>query len=247
VAPSEVQLDFPAFELPRALREAEIEQIISDFAHAAQRAHAAGLSGIEIHGANGYLFAQFLSQVTNRRVDRWGGSLENRARLLLRTVTAIRSAVPRGFLVGVRLLLEDSAPEPGFDIDEMLRVIGWLDEAGIDFLHMSSRHVRATSWKYPSSSESNIKRARTALNRRVALVAVGGVKTMADVDFALGEGADLVAVGREAIAVPCWPREAATANYTPAAYPMGSHALAAQGVSAPFLSYLRPFGLVSDI
>ncbi|MCU4121167.1 NADH:flavin oxidoreductase [Variovorax sp. N23] len=247
VAPSEVQLDFPGFELPSALREGDIEQIIADFARAAQRAQAAGLSGIEIHGANGYLFAQFLSQATNLRVDRWGGSLENRARFLLCVVSAIRSVVPQEFLLGVRLLLEDSSPQRGFDIDEMLQVVEWLGAAGIDYLHVSSRDVRSGSWKYPASGEANIKRARAALDRKVALVAVGGVRTLADAAFALGEGADLVAIGREAIAVPRWPQQAVIEGYAPAAYPLEPRELERQGVSAPFLAYLRPFGLVADL
>lgn len=89
-APSAVTLDFPGFDMPRALEDAEIDEIIKNFVTAAKRAHQAGLSGIEVHGANGYLFTQFLSQLTNKRRDKWGGSLENRARLLIQTVQESR-------------------------------------------------------------------------------------------------------------------------------------------------------------
>lgn len=245
-APSEIKLDFPGFEVPRALADHEIEKIIADFASAARRANAAGLSGVEIHAANGYLFTQFLSRVTNLRTDRWGGPLENRARFLLETIAAIRAAVPRPFLFGVRLLPEDLVLQRGFDIDEMLQVVRWLGDSGIDYLHVSSRDVRATSWKYPESPVSNVGRVREILDPKIALVAVGGVRTLNDVEFALKEGADLVAVGRSAILSPAWARDAFARGYVPQPYPMTSQELAARGVTAPFVDYLRPFGLVAS-
>ncbi|RZA02763.1 MAG: NADH:flavin oxidoreductase, partial [Proteobacteria bacterium] len=149
VGPSEVHLNFPGFETPRELAEKEIEQIIEEFGLAAERAARAGLSGVEIHGANGYLFTQFFSTVNNLRKDQWGGSLENRARLLLRTVERVRKSAPKGFLVGVRILAEDNPQQKGFDIDDTLKLVGWLNERGIDYLHLSSGNLAAKPWKYP--------------------------------------------------------------------------------------------------
>ena len=246
VAPSELKLDFPNFEVPRALAESEIEQLIRDFASAARRAHEAGLSGVELHAGNGYLFVQFLSKATNLRTDRWGGSLENRARFLLVTVRAIRKAVPPHFMVGVRTLAEDFSPQRGFDIDEALQIIRWLNGWGIDYLHLASQDVRGRSWKYPSETETNLHRVKSALNPDVALIACGGVARFEDAEFAINEGADMVALAKTAIAVPDWPNAASQPDYVPHAFPMTKAELAKRGVSSPFVSYLRPFKLVAD-
>ena len=152
-APSAVTLDFPGFETPRALEEAEIEKIIANFVAAGKRAHAAGLSGIEVHGANGYLFTQFLSAVNNKRTDRWGGSLENRARFLIQTVTELKKALPKDFIVGVRLLPEDTPAAKGFDVDETKQVIEWLVKLEVDYVHISASDTAAISWKYPESKK----------------------------------------------------------------------------------------------
>ena len=97
VGPSEVPLAVGSnrlFQTPRALSDVEIKAIIARFACAAQIAAGAGFHGVQIHAAHGYLFNQFLSPLVNRRTDRWGGSMENRMRLLIETVREIRSATP---------------------------------------------------------------------------------------------------------------------------------------------------------
>jgi putative polyketide hydroxylase len=245
-APSEVTLDFPGFEVPRALSAIEIEDLIADFAAAARRAHEAGLSGVEIHGANGYLFVQFLSKAINKRDDVWGGSLENRARFLLSTVAAIREQVSDSFLVGVRTLAEDASPQRGFDIDEVVQVVKWLNRLGIDYLHVASRSVSSNSWKYPASPQTNIKRIRAVLEPHIALVASGGVARLADAEFAMREGADLVAVGKAAIGQPAWPQLALAPDFSPPEYPMTRAQLAPLGVSPPFVEYLKQFNVVAD-
>lgn len=243
-APSAVTLDFPGFEVPRALTEAEIEQIITDFVAAGVRAHRAGLTGVEVHGANGYLFTQFLSRVNNTRTDRWGGSLENRARLLIETTRRLRAAVPADFVVGVRLLPEDAPTQRGFDIDETIQVTKWLSALNIDYVHVSAADVGAVSWKYPSESITNLRRVRNALPDRVALMACGGIQQPERAELALNEGADLVALGKVAISTPNWPNAAATKNFAPVAFPLTPAQAAAVGVSAPFAAVLGHFGLV---
>src|SRR5512132_3786868 len=182
---SAVESDHPGAEKARALTEGEIEQIIADFAAAAGRAHAAGMSGIELHAANGYLFTQFLSKAANHREDQWGGSNFNRSRLLRETVAAIRKVVPAGFLVGVRLLTEHSAAERGFDIDETAEVIGWLNELGVNYIHLAAPSFRAASWKYPESEETNLRRLAKAVRKGIAVVAVGGINVAKDAEDAL--------------------------------------------------------------
>ena len=243
-APSVVTLDFPNFEPPRALTEPEIETIINNFVTAGMRAHAAGLSGVEVHGANGYLFTQFLSQLTNLRTDRWGGSLENRARLLTEVVRRLRLRVPAEFIIGVRLLAEDTPAQRGFHVQETLQVVKWLAELGVHYIHVSASDLAATSWHHQGDPETNLHRFRSALPATIALVAVGGIHDPKRANFALAEGADLIALGRAAISTPDWPVQAEREGFTPTAFPLTPDKAVSVGISAPFLSILRQFGLV---
>jgi len=137
VAPSDVGLDLLGlFARPRALRGDEIEDVIRRFATTAEIAREAGFTGVQVHGAHGYLLAQFLSPVTNRREDEWGGPLENRARLLLEVVRAVRTAVGPDFPVAVKLNSADFQ-KGGFDLPDAVRVAGWLEAEGIDLLEIS--------------------------------------------------------------------------------------------------------------
>ena len=243
-APSAVTLDFPGFETPRALEDTEIEEIIQNFVAAAKRAHTAGLSGVEVHGANGYLFTQFLSTQTNLRTDQWGGALENRARLLIQTVQAIKQAVPADFIVGVRLLPEDSPAQKGFDIDETTQVIEWLVKLNVDYVHISSPKVGAITWKYPNNQETDLHRFRKVIPAQIALIACGGVKVASDVELALGEGADLVAVGKTAINTPDWPLRAVEPGFMPKSFPMTEAEAAEAGIAPPFMAMLRDYHMV---
>ncbi len=131
----------------------QIGETIRAFANAARRVREAGLDGVEIHGANGYLFTQFLSPVTNDRTDDYGGSLENRARLLLETVRAIRAEVGPDFHLQVKISATDDhdAVFPwlpkGTTIDETVAVCRWLEEAGVDAIHVS----RGDSFPHPNN------------------------------------------------------------------------------------------------
>ena len=124
------------FARPRALTSAEIEDVIRRFATTAMIARETGFTGVQVHSAHGYLLAQFLSPVTNRREDEWGGSLENRARLLLEIVRATRRAVGDDFPVSVKLNSADFQ-KGGFDLPDCVRVAGWLAGEKIDLLEVS--------------------------------------------------------------------------------------------------------------
>ncbi len=121
---------------PTAMTEAQIAETIERFAVTARRAEDAGFDGVEIHAAHGYLLSQFLSPLSNQRQDRWGGSLENRARLLLETVRAVRAAVRPGFAMAVKLNSADFQ-RGGFEANDARRVIDMLAPLGVDLVELS--------------------------------------------------------------------------------------------------------------
>ena len=139
-----------AAEGARAASEEDLERVVLDFGRAAQRVEAAGFHGVEIHGAHGYLFTQFLSVAQNQRTDQWGGSLENRARLLLRTFDEVRRQTSRAFTVGVRMSPENFGNAKGLDLDESLQVARWLVDRGADFLHISLWEALNNTAKRPN-------------------------------------------------------------------------------------------------
>jgi 2,4-dienoyl-CoA reductase-like NADH-dependent reductase (Old Yellow Enzyme family) len=137
LAPSAVQLRLLGmFARPRPMSAADIEDAVGRYARVAATAREAGFTGVQIHGAHGYLISQFLSPVTNRRDDEWGGPLENRARLLLDVVRAVRARVGADFPVAVKLNSADFQ-KGGFTLEECAQVATWLGEAGIDLLEIS--------------------------------------------------------------------------------------------------------------
>lgn len=137
-APSPVKLGLPGgqFGQPVALQSDEIAEIVRRFAQCAAAVQAAGFTGVQIHAAHGYLLSQFLSPRSNQRNDEYGGSLENRARLLMDTVAAVRTAVGPAFPVSVKLNSADFQ-KGGFDFDDSLQVVEWLEQAGVDLIEIS--------------------------------------------------------------------------------------------------------------
>ncbi len=215
VAPSAVALRLPGGEFapPRALTASEIENIIERFAFAASVAKAAGFTGVQVHGAHGYLISEFLNPIANRRDDQWGGSLENRARLLLRTVSAVRAAVGSGFPVSVKLNSSDFQ-KGGFSFDECLTVVEWLNKAEVDLLEISGGSYEQPSMMDIEGLEPAVEeRPRESTRRREAyflryaeevrrvarmpLMVTGGFRSRAAMDEALASrAADVVGIGR---------------------------------------------------
>jgi len=124
------------FGRPVAMTPEQIEATVARFAVTAARAERAGFDGVEIHAAHGYLLSQFLSPLVNRRTDQWGGSLENRARMLLDVVRAVRATVSPSFAVAVKLNSADFQ-RGGFDADDARRVIAMLEPLGVDLVELS--------------------------------------------------------------------------------------------------------------
>lgn len=137
-APSSVKVGLPGgqFGEPVALEDKEILDLVARFSRAARVCRETGFTGVQIHAAHGYLISQFLSPRSNRRTDRWGGSLENRARFLLEIVAATRMAVGPAFPVCVKLNSADFQ-RGGFAFEESLIVARWLEQAGVDLIEVS--------------------------------------------------------------------------------------------------------------
>ncbi|WP_374315913.1 NADH:flavin oxidoreductase/NADH oxidase [Microbacterium sp.] len=220
VAPSAVAFD--GFSEPAALDLAGIERAIRDFGAAARRAIDAGFEVLEIHAAHGYLLHQFLSPLSNLRDDDFGGSLENRARLLLRVIDAVTDAAP-----GVPLLVRFSATdgaEGGWDADQTATVAGWAAARGVDFFDISSgglvAHQRITTG--PGYQVELAARVRRSAG--VPVSAVGMIDDAAHAERILASGeADAIMAGREWLRDPHYGLRAASElgvdiDYWPAQY-----------------------------
>lgn len=221
----------------RAMTTAEVEGMIEAFIAAAERAEKAGFDGVELHGAHGYLLAQFLSAEINHRDDRFGGSLANRQRPILDIIKGIRERCGNDFMLGVRL-----SPERfGMQLDEVVNLAALLmrDEL-IEFLDMSMWDV----FKMPEDGGAQGKSLLsnfTELDRKgVRLGVAGKLRTPAEMQRAIDEGADWVMLGRAAILHHDYPaRLSADANFTPIALPVPPEHLATEGLSAPFIDYMK--------
>jgi 2,4-dienoyl-CoA reductase-like NADH-dependent reductase (Old Yellow Enzyme family) len=223
----------------RAATREDIDRVIVEFADAAERSRRAGFDGVEIHGAHGYLFTQFLSATQNRRTDEWGGPLENRARLLRDTVRAVRTRVGRSFTVGVRLSPEDFGNAKGLDLDESLQTARWLAEDGADFIHLSLWQALLNTAKRPDANA--IPMFRAVLPADVTVLAAGAIWSRDEAERVLSLGADASVLGRSAIANADWPRRAADPSWEPRRPPVTIDALVESGLSPRFAESMRRF------
>lgn len=222
VAPSAIPLGKgleKAFNKPRALTDAEIKVIIGKFVTAAKLAKDTGFTGVQIHGAHGYLVSQFLSPRHNHRQDQWGGSLENRARFLLEIYRGIRQAVGKEFPVSVKLNTADFMKD-GFSFDEAVQVVAWLEEAGIDLVEISGGTYENPSMMGSASGMDKPIKASTAKREAyfldyamklreavsVPLVVTGGFRSAQAMNEALQVGAtDFIGLARSLALEPDFP------------------------------------------
>ena len=176
LAPSVVALDLGAqsklFAAPREMTEADIADVERRFATAAQLAERAGFTGVEIHAAHGYLLSQFLSPLSNKRQDKWGGSLENRARLLTNIVRKVRAAVAPGFAVAVKLNSADFQ-RGGFSPEDARAVVAMLAPLGVDLVELSGGSYEAPAMMGAARDERTLAREAYFLEfaRDIAAVA----------------------------------------------------------------------------
>jgi 2,4-dienoyl-CoA reductase-like NADH-dependent reductase (Old Yellow Enzyme family) len=221
----------------RALTEAEVETLIEAFAAAALRAEHAGFDGIEIHGAHGYILAQFLSGEVNKRTDRYGGSPDNRARIVFEIVERIRRRCRADFNVGIRL-----SPERfGLKLDEIQAVARrLLNDGAIDYLDMSL-------WDVFKEPEEEDKRGRTLgsyfteLDRNgVRLGAAGKINSADAARRCLAAGFDFAVIGRAAVLHHDFPeRVRKDPNFAQIQLPVSVAHLHREGLSDTFVKYMR--------
>ncbi len=206
VGPSAV--GFPGLPAPRELTVPEIDQVVEDFAQAARRALDAGFDVLEIHAAHGYLLHEFLSPLSNQRTDEYGGSFDNRARLLLRVVAAVRSVVPDSVPVLVRISATDWV-EGGWTADDSVALARLLREAGVDLIDVSSGgNALADIPVGPGYQVAFARRIREEAG--VPTGAVGLVTEPKQAEEILAEGAaDVVLLARAVLRDPHWALRAA--------------------------------------
>ena len=209
VAPSAIPFDAD-WTTPRELSTAELDGIVSAFRAAAQRAVQAGFDAVEVHGAHGYLLHEFLSPIANHRTDEYGGSLENRARLLLRVVDAVREPLSETRAILVRLSCTDWI-EGGLTIEDQVQVARWLKAHGVDLLDCSSGAI--TSFVPPVGPGYQVPFAEKIRREAgIATMSVGLITTPEMAEEIVRNGrADMVAMGREFLRNPYWPLQAARA------------------------------------
>lgn len=191
-----------------ALDLEEITALPERFAQTARRAQSLGFGGVQVHAAHGFLLSQFLSPLFNRRDDAYGGSIDNRMRLTLEVVSAVRRAVGPAFPVGIKLNATDQL-EGGLTQDDGLAVVRALDRTSIDLIDISGGTYFPGA---PSASDGSGKgpyfldfAARARSQTAKPIMVTGGFKTYAQVDAALAQGADMVGLARALVLDPDLP------------------------------------------
>jgi len=192
-----------------ALTLPELDQVVSDFQQATRRALAAGFQFVEIHAAHGYLLHQFYSPLSNDRKDDYGGSFENRIRLLLRVAQAVRETLPQALPLLVRISATDWT-EGGWDLEQSIELCRKLKGLGVDLVDVSSGGI-LPGIKIPVGPGYQVQFAE-AIRRQagVATAAVGVITDPAQAQSIIASGqADMVFLAREMLRDPYWPRRAA--------------------------------------
>jgi 2,4-dienoyl-CoA reductase-like NADH-dependent reductase (Old Yellow Enzyme family) len=245
LAPSQVQLKLVSnFGAPRAATEAEIQDIIRRFARTASLVKAAGFDGVQVHAAHGYLLSQFLSPRTNLRQDRWGGSLDNRASLLLEVIGAVRSSVGPAYPVAVKLNSSDFV-KGGFTPQDCRQVVRWLNDAGVDLLEISGGTYEQLEF-FRQHDEAQVRdstREREAMFleyaksirpvARMPIMVTGGFRTLAGMESALTGGhTDMVGLARPFCLDPDFPARMFTGQLTRLPVPE-NHLVLGRGLLGP--------------
>ncbi len=205
VSASDVQLEkMMLFGKPIPLTESGIEEVIARFVHAARFSKEVGFTGVQFHAAHGYLISQFLSPRTNKRQDQWGGSIENRARILLEIVVRTRKLLGSSFPISVKLNSADFL-RGGFDVEDATYVILELEKRGIDLLEISGGTYERSAMMGVGMKESTRSREAYFLDfakqlrskSEIALMVTGGFRTLSVCNEALNQDElDVIGFGR---------------------------------------------------
>ncbi|MBH2615097.1 NADH:flavin oxidoreductase/NADH oxidase family protein [Serratia ureilytica] len=202
-----------AFAQPEAMSEAQIAEVIVRFAASAHAAEKAGFTGVQIHAAHGYLISQFLSPLANRRSDRWGGELANRARLLLEVVRAVRQRVSPDFCVAVKLNSADFQ-RGGFSPDEARQVLLMLNELPVDLVELSGGSYESPAMQGEAADDSTLAREAYFLTfardlaavARMPVMTTGGIARPSVAQRVLNSGVAVVGIATAMAEIPDLPR-----------------------------------------
>ncbi|QLJ02755.1 NADH:flavin oxidoreductase/NADH oxidase family protein [Streptomyces sp. NEAU-sy36] len=214
--PSAVAVDLgkhsSRFGKPVAMTPEQIHATVTRYAVTAQRAEQAGFDGVEIHAAHGYLLSQFLSPLVNKRTDQWGGSLENRARMLLGVVRAVRAAVSPSFAVAVKLNSADFQ-RGGFDADDARQVIEMLAPLGVDLVELSGGSYESPAMSgRPADARTQAREAYfldlakdLVKSSPLPLMLTGGITRRETADRVLDSGVAIIGMGTALAVTPDLP------------------------------------------
>jgi 2,4-dienoyl-CoA reductase-like NADH-dependent reductase (Old Yellow Enzyme family) len=217
-APSAVPLDLGKlsnrFAVPRMMTPDLIAEVIGRFATSARLGEQAGFTGVEIHAAHGYLVNQFLSPLTNQRTDQWGGSLENRARLLVEIVSAVRAVVSPHFAVAVKLNSADFQ-RGGFTTDDARQVVEMLGRLPVDLVELSGGSYEAPAMQGQARDGRTLAREAYFLEfardikavAKMPVMVTGGIRRRPVVEQVLGTGVDMVGMATALAIDPFLPRD----------------------------------------
>jgi len=207
LSPSDISLDMgkhsKLFAKPSPMTEAEIQDLVQRFVTTAARAVEAGFNGIQIHAAHGYLLSQFLSPLTNKRSDQWGGSLENRARLLYEVVKAVKQALPKDIAITVKLNSADFQ-RGGFDSQDALAVVKALGDLQVDLVELSGGSYESPAMQGNTADGRTLDREAyflefakdIAKQAPMPIMTTGGIVRLPVAQNVLDEGVDMVGIGR---------------------------------------------------
>jgi len=193
--------------IPRELSISEIEELENLFIAAVTRIKKAGFDGIEIHGAHGYLLANFLSPLSNQRTDKYGGSLENRLTLALNLIHKSREAVGRDFIIGFRISGDEHLPG-GLSLEDTLQIVSLLEDAGIDYIHLSSGTME--SWKYTFPDEDGALTPEAEAVKKevnIPVICPNFHDPKKAVQAMRAGNVDIVSLSRGLLADPQWPNK----------------------------------------
>lgn len=201
------------FAVPQAMDERMIAEVIQRFANSARLAEQAGFDGVQIHAAHGYLLSQFLSPLSNQRTDRWGGALDNRARLLLEVVQAVRAVVSPSFTVAVKLNSADFQ-RGGFSAEDAREVLLRLNELPVDLVELSGGSYEAPAMQGDARDGRTLAREAyfvefaQALGRvaRMPLMVTGGIRRRPVAEQVLACGVAMAGIGTALALEPALPR-----------------------------------------
>jgi len=219
IGPSALAFGASLTKVPRAMTEADLLRVQAEFAAAAGRSLAAGYQWLEIHAAHGYLLQEFLSPLSNRRTDRYGGGFDNRIRFLMETTRAVRAVWPARLPLTVRLSCTEWVPD-GWDLEQSVELARRLKAEGVDLIDCSSGGNVAGA-KIPSGPGYQVPFAeRIRREAGLATAAVGWITAPAQADTIIATGqADLVLLAREFLRDAYWPGHAHKTLGTPGTFP----------------------------